>query len=246
MSVSWSQVRPSFSEIQWPDIGGDQWDRWFEAAWGHLAAAGLTSYKTSLDALRVRMRVFALCWLAHDFCDATFGDGAGGEPYWIDWLDEVGVSRFAILILAVKLETSLQFVQAIEAEDDVSDVPLDEATNVIGDDETKLAGMAAAYVAAAMRPEIVEALKAGSGGTPGLVASMWEAAGDWTNLRQHAEDDLGLTGQELERHVFDEIRLRLFQEPVTGDPEDGERINAWEWVSAGCPVIVAGYPEYGS
>lgn len=71
-SFPWKYAEHLLAGLRLPDYGTrEDWGKWYEQAWAHLAKAGLTGISTPLDLTRIRLRIAALAWLALDFVAAS-------------------------------------------------------------------------------------------------------------------------------------------------------------------------------
>lgn len=247
MKISWDEIKPSFAEVRYPDVGdSSQWDWWFGTSWKYLADAGLTECSTPIELTRVRMRAFVLCWLAHDFCENAFGGGSGGEPYWSDWLSEFGVDEVLCAVVAADLSGFGDFAHEIEAEivNGTGDDPR-AAEEDVADRVLRATG---SFVAAELRSEVVAALLKGFGNQTELFAAFWTAVERWDLLRERLDSDDD--GDRLEppddaeslAKVLEFARASAFE--VSGyDEETGNRMAALQWVQDGCPITVLGCPD---
>jgi hypothetical protein len=114
------------------------------------------------------------------------------------------------------------------AEVDGADID-DLETSLAEEVASKLPALAAAFVAASLRAEIVTALEIGFGDQMRLLASLWGAC--------HRSGD-------EEPDEAEQVDQSVLNDPCYFDEQTGERMNAFEWVRGSCPVCAIGYPEF--
>ena len=104
MNVPWEQAKGHLKNLDYPNIGysGD-WDEWYEQAWQHLCAAGLTKVVKPMDLTLVNLRIASLCWLVHDFCASVEGNEWATVPYWNEWIKELEIDP---VVSALVLQSS--------------------------------------------------------------------------------------------------------------------------------------------
>lgn len=275
MPVSWDDVKPEFREIRYPDCGPHgQWDRWYTRAWQYLADAGLAECNTALDAVRVRMRAFALLWFVLDFDEIAFN--SGNEPYWGDWLDELQIDKTTVLALAADFPWYASLVKTLE--EDVGEVGDLESAEIDLKDEIMpdLPDRVATCIAAEYRPEIVEALCKGYKDDMKLAASLWLTTIDLDEVASEVEEELdeeaeSITNRletpcspelydrllsqlewtlrskrpgKLHLEAYERIRDDLFDDLIMGDEQSFSRMKLVNWVMEGCPTVIDGYPAH--
>lgn len=275
MQASWDEIKPDFREVHYPDAGGTaQWDCWYARAWQYIADAGLAECNTTLDAVRVRMRAFALLWFVLDFDEAVFG--SGNEPYWGDWLDELQIEKTAVLALAAEYPWYASLVKALD-EDVGAHGDLESAEITLSDEILHvLPGRAATCIAAEYRPAILEALGKGFEHDMKLAASLWLTTVDLDEAASQIEEELDHEAEsitdrlerpcspelydrllrqlewtlrskrpgELRLEACERIRDDLFDELVMSDESSHSRMKLIKWVMEGCPIVIDGYPAH--
>jgi len=175
MQLTWKHVGPLFQLFEYPVEGDRQsWESWYEEAWEHLLNAGLAKAEVPIDGTRIKLRIIALCWIAHDFCAVTLESGT--DLYWTD----LGRSFEIDPVLALLVVANQQSVQETLAEADVftmdwlSNGDEEESLEVIPEEFTDdLAGRITAYAAFRHRDEVVNALLKGFGDMSSVFASMY-------------------------------------------------------------------------
>ena len=176
MEFGWTDAKLLFAKLDFPDYGSNErWMCWYEEAWSHMSKAGITQVQTPLDDTLVRLRILALCWLAHDFCAAAFSDPECSCPYWDEWINVAEIDTSEVLTI-----TDKKVIQKVVAEsrlmssDDIDEEGLDVDTKALHDDVALRLVMASVR---AQRGTVAAALLHGFGGSSLLFASMYGNCG---------------------------------------------------------------------
>lgn len=144
--LSWEELEPLASE--WDCVWNDPPKlEWAKEAWRILTEAGLTSYSSEIDRVRVAMRFLGLAGLFADFYQIAFTDGF--EPQYLDLCNGLEITPFRLGQL-VGEDSEWSF----EEED------LDSLLQSLANDSRK---------------EIYLALTSGFGGLSGLFISLWKS-----------------------------------------------------------------------
>lgn len=230
MEFQWQYAKPLFEKLDVPDYGSrDDWMRWYEEAWMHLTNSKLTHVKIPLDNLVVRLRIFAIGWLAHDFVGAVQGDEWSSCPYWKEW-----ISLFEIDPLWALLTIGDQgIVSDLIAESGLSSCDLLEEEEGEGifcdvDDINETLFHRTVMVAVYMqRAHVIGALMSGFGGDPQLFMSMYancHSVQDEIERRlSDLEEEQWRLERLLEQETSDEMKneLEMSIEAVRQQIEDG-------------------------
>ncbi|MCR9292936.1 MAG: hypothetical protein NXI32_09480 [bacterium] len=104
MNVPWEQARGHLERLDKPCLGtSSDWNEWYEQAWRHLCAAGLTKVEKPIDLTFVNLRIAALCWLALDFCASIEGSEWASVPNWSEWITELEIDPAVAALLLQSL-----------------------------------------------------------------------------------------------------------------------------------------------
>jgi|GEM_PF-2450798 len=216
MEFQWQYAKPLFEKLDVPDYGSrDDWMRWYEEAWTHLTKAELTQVEVPLDNLVVRLRIFAVGWLVHDFIGAVQSDEWSSCPYWTEWISYFDIDPvWALLTIndqkivsALVVESGLSSCDRIEVEEgegifcDVEEINEAFFHRIV---------MVAVYM---QRAKVIRALKKGFGGEPQLFVSMYANCYSMEDEIERRISDLDEYLEQLEsqlRHATsDEIKSKL-------------------------------------
>ena len=206
MEFEWTDAKPLFAKLDFPDYGSNErWMCWYEEAWSHMCKAGITQVQTPLDDTRVRLRILALCWLAHDFCAAAFSDPGCSCPYWDEWINVVEIDPSDVLtIINEKVVERVVAKSRMITGDDIDEEGRDVDTQTLHEDVALRLVMAAAR---AQRGTVAAALLHGFGGSSLLFASMYTNCGWIENevdrRRESLEEELEDLEEQLEERVDD-------------------------------------------
>lgn len=230
MEFQWQYAKPLFEKLDVPDYGSkDDWMRWYEEAWTHLTNAKLTHVKTPLDNLVVRLRIFAIGWLAHDFIGAVQSDEWSSCPYWKEWIEFFDIDPLWALITIGDQE----IVNALIAESGLSSSDLlqeEEGEGIFCDvDDINEAFfhrmvMVAVYM---QRDNVIGALMSGFGGDSGLFMSMYANCHSIEDEIERRMSDLEDAASQVEwqlaQATSDELKQKLQAEldAVRQEIEDG-------------------------
>jgi len=193
--------------------------RWAKQAWSSLERAGLTSYFNESQRHQVLVRFVALADLYHEFCHLAWDEMY--EPAYLEWADELSLTRFRIGQLA-----GLAGVDEWPDDDTV--------------DDDEVATTALVSLVHSARAEIVPALQAGFGGVAGLFVALWRS----NRFEPDAASDAADTGPEARSEGAQEEDSEDDDEEIVEEPETdeeilndvtGEKLRAYEWLTAGCP-----------
>lgn len=216
MDFQWNYAKPLFAQMDIPDYGSrDNWMRWYEESWTHLTKAGLTQVGTPLDSLIVRLRIFAVGWLAHDFVGAVQSDKWSSCPYWSEWISDFEINPlWALLTLDDrKILRDLTSDSGLSSSDSIEEVKdeglLYDEEEINGDFFPRIV-MAAVYV---RRAEVIDALMEGFGGVEPLFMSMYA---NCYSMEEESEERINDLEEELEQFEWqleqatsDEMKSRL-------------------------------------
>ena len=232
MEFQWQYANPLIEKLDVPDYGSrDDWMRWYEEAWAHLSKAGLTQVETPLDDLVVRLRIFALGWLAHDFIGAVQSNESSSCPYWTEWISYFDIDP----VWALLTIDDLTIVSDLVVESGLSSCELieeEESEGLFCDVEginnalVPRLVMTAVYV---QRAEVIHALMVGFGGDAPLFMSMYAncySMDDEIDRRiSDLEEALEQFEWQREQATSDEIKSGLQDsiDAVRQEIEDGIR-----------------------
>lgn len=232
MEFRWEYAKPLFAKIDVPDYGSrENWMRWYEEVWTHLTKAGLTQVQTPLDDLVVRLRIFALGWLAHDFIGAVQRDEWSSCPYWSEWIGYFNIDPFWALLTITdqKIVRDLVSESGLSSSDNIEE---EEGEGFWCDDEeinnalVPRLVMAAVYV---QRAEVIDALMEGFGGDAPLFMSMYANCYSMENEIDRRTRDLEEAREQFEwqlaQATSDEMKSRLQHsiDAIRKEIEDGIR-----------------------
>lgn len=221
MEFQWKYAEPLLAKLDFPDYGSnDRWRFWYEEAWSHMSKAGIAQVQTPLDDTRVRLRILALCWLAHDFCGAAFSDPYCSCPYWSEWIKVADIDALWAVLTAtdqelihgVVTESGLMSTDNIEEQDGEllyykEEIQQDVALKLV---------MAAVYT---QRHEVAAALLDGFGGSSLLFASMYGNCGwiekEIERRRDSLDEELDDLEEQLEDASCEETANKLKKEIET-------------------------------
>jgi len=189
MNYGWKHVEPLFQKVDHTGYGDREcWDAWYEESWNHIGTSGLAEATVQIDCTVVKLRILSLCWLAHDFCFATFGDDT--DLYWHDLGCSLKIDPlFALLTVSgFSVPGVFSVAELYTLDGFVDDSDLLEATpSEIGED---LAGRIVGYAAYYQRRSVVEALLKGYGSASGLFAGMYANCQDDYTIISEREEEL--------------------------------------------------------
>ncbi len=200
-----------------PD-GPENWERFYEQAWGHLANAGLTTVKSPLDLTRIKLRIAALGWIALDFVAASQQCEYANPFYWCEWIESLGIEPLSALITSID-EPEMR--EALSQHLDSSEIEIkeDENEGIFADDQelreelpNKIVAVAAEY----QRQLVVNALAKGFGGEPELFLALYIACRDIQSLISDKESELEDELCNLREQFEDELNW-LNAESVTDE-----------------------------
>lgn len=206
MEFEWTEAKPLFAKLDFPDYGSNErWMCWYEEAWSHMSGAGITQVQTPLDDTRVRLRILALCWLAHDFCAAAFSEPECSCPSWNEWIDVAEIDPWAVLTATDKKVLKKVVAKSrLMSSDNIDEEGLDLDTQTLHDDVALRLVMAAVR---AQRGTVAAALLHGLGGSSLLFASMYGNCGwiedEIDRRRESLEEELEDLEEQLEERVDD-------------------------------------------
>lgn len=230
MEFQWQYAKPLFEKLDVPDYGSrDNWMRWYEEAWTHLNKAELTEVKTPLDNIVVRLRIFAVGWLVHDFIGAVQSDEWSSCPYWEEW------SRFLDIepVWALLTIDDQKIVNALIAESGLSSCDLikeEEGEGIccdvqeINDAFFHRIVMVAVYM---QRAKVIRGLKKGYGGEPQLFVNMYANCYSMEDEIERRISDLDESLEQLESQLTDaasdeiKSKLQASMDAVRQEIEDG-------------------------
>jgi len=251
MEFDWKLAEPLFEKIESPDYGHrTSWMRWYREAWEFMCAQGLAHFETPLDDCVIRLRIFSLGWLAHDFCATVLGNEWGSDPHWSEWIDQLEIEPTWCLLTGVDpqqlkhiVDESLLVTQTdIEIEDD--EVLFDR--DWINQDLFPRLAMVAVY---AQREKIVDVLFRCFDGPEWLFAALYSNCSgieeEIEQRRDELEEELEMLEDErnemlpekergqLERQI-ESLRLRLGKDELVKDVTEelrlriaGDPIGCW-------------------
>jgi hypothetical protein len=191
MQLSWRFVEKLFQNVDYPVWGdGRAWDRWYEEAWTHFVESGLAEAETPIDGVRIKLRILALCWLAHDFCSATYGDRI--DLYWTDLGESLEIEPLLAIVSVADGKTVRQsLADAVVLTERGWFADEEEALATVPDELTDdLTARITAYAAFRHRDEVVEALLKGFGDMSMLFASMYANCRSDEQVISEREDEL--------------------------------------------------------
>lgn len=203
MQYSFDDIWKSIQSLPKPDVFSDEsWKSWYLVAWEHLTNADLLNLEAPIDITRCRLRGFALCWLAHDFCAASFGEESSPELYWNDWLSDFQISPLDALVVGTESQpcgTALSGAVVFQSDDfatgdDVFDFSIEES-------ESDLIARVCCLAAMRLRPAIVNALVSGFGDESLLFANLYVASRDLNSLEECEQDRLNGEIEEIESEL---------------------------------------------
>jgi hypothetical protein len=261
-----SHVLQMVAAMGWPDPGEPMaWRWWWIRTWTRLdengwfddfAVAGTPGHD-----LQQRLTVFALRWIQEDFCDAI--EDYENVPYWEDWLAALAIDANCLLHVArgisqwPNIESKVMEDLGLPERENFSDDDLfREAMEIFeAEKQSALRLQAVCLVAAQMRHALVKALDRVWSDRSRLFASMWactkrlDSAGGNSLHVVEEDSEPELEGADSTLSVEEAMAINqsadaVFTEPITFDPETGERLNAFIWVIEGCNIRVRGYPGY--
>ncbi len=233
--LAWEDVLPTAQEAFSVWMHGRELE-WAQVAWGHIAAAGLTTYRSELERCRVAMRLLALAQLYLDWCSRA--DEQSEEDDLSSWAWELDIGTFRLGQL-------------------MSDYP-----GMKGDDDDDLRGAALRRLAAKERGNVHNALLTGFEGENRLFLSLWRINHpapvprppepekpaepqkllftdrmfpDETPSLFSSDESEDETDEEEDEEYTDESEEEDDWEVMNNLSED--KMAAYEWIADGCPSI---------
>lgn len=230
MEFDWQLAEPLFAKIQPPGYGErESWMRWYREAWEHVCSQGLALVETPLDDCVIRLRIFALGWLAHDFCAAVLRDEWSTHPYWSEWIEQLEIDPTWCLLTGVDIQLLKHVVgesplsAAAEIEDGEISIDHDE----INEDLVPRLVMVEVY---AQREKVVDALFRCFDGPGGLFTRMYSNCyrieEEIEERRDELEDELAML-EERQSEVLpekDREELRRQIESLRRELEESELV----------------------
>ncbi|WP_339907197.1 hypothetical protein [Symmachiella dynata] len=225
-AIPWDKVKadgPHYSVDPPIDVEADvDWQPWFRIAWGHLHAVGLTQVRTSLDVTRVRLRAVALCWLAFDYCQASYE--VSSDIQWCEWLDAYKIKPGSLAILALTSppvgDGANDFFSELDDWYEIDDgLEVEEQFHAAEAAFEEWAEILMAALVPSYRTEVINALLKGFQWPSGLMASLHQV-------------------------ITNETEEEVLNGPVyIGDDASIARMRGHDWVEDGCPILHEGNPS---
>lgn len=223
MKVTWNDLARQAEAVLTPNLGErDDWSRWYRESWASLEATGQTEASSLLDLAKVKLRAFALVWLATDFVAA--GERCDDDDIILDWDECQTVLDIPSALLPFIYATADRGVLArvldpteFAMEWDLPDVAYAELDEEVDSEEalrscSPLPFALCAYLA---RKEIVATWEARSGGLERVCCDMYLVIGLTEmvetiicELRDRGEEIIGT----LSEPISEDERLALSQE----------------------------------
>lgn len=181
MNVPWVQAKGHLKRLDYPNIGSSgNWDEWYEQAWQHLSAAGLTEVVKPMDLTLVNLKLVALCWLVHDFCASVEGNEWATVPRWNEWITELEIDP---VVSALVLQSSNRQGHLLSEKclKDPSELMEDEGglwLMEVGGIQSRLWPQVIMNAAFQQRERIVDALISGFNGLLPLFESIFDCTGE--------------------------------------------------------------------
>jgi hypothetical protein len=208
MQYPFDMIWKTIQSLPKPDRGDvESWKSWYAEAWQHITDAGFVDIHSPIDVTRARLYGFVLCWLAHDFCAASFGEDSGPELYWSEWIESWHISPLDALVIGTESKPcgdALSDALVFQTED-MSDFD-SEFDCEVGENESDLAARVCTLAAMRLRPKLVSALVLSFGNKSSLFASLYGACIDWEQVAAYQRDSLEDEIERIEDQLEDEGR----------------------------------------
>lgn len=216
MEFQWQYATPLFEKLDVPDYGsrGD-WMRWYQEAWTHLTNSKLTQVKMPLDHLVVRLRIFAVGWLAHDFIAAVQSDEWGSRPYWKDWISFFDIDPVWALLTIDDQKTvnSLIVESGLSSCDLIAEEEGEGILCVVEEINEALLHRIVMVAVHMRRANVIDALMSGFGGDLELFVSMYANCYSFEDEIERRISDLEeeqwQLEQQLEQATSHEMKSKL-------------------------------------
>lgn len=261
-------------KLGWPDLGDRKvWRWWFarslsmleQHGWFELLRGELGGLTTG-ELTSERDTIFALRWLAEDYCSVI--DSYGYEPDWHDWFDALEIPRWGQIPAARDHKAWNEVICIVKEELGIPDDPseyVDEDTKRVMEEEldASLTTQSMLLVIAEKRRSIVRLLIKTWGGHHRLYQSLFAAVHSSDSGMVECDDDDLYLDDEVEEVAEDAGKLEKFEKLLerwrgmevnelanealqlpNSLADLGEKLSAHGWVYEDCPIRVQGSPQF--